>query len=986
MKLITYINRIIIWITLVLLPIQALAADPATIHALIYGGATYFDPNTCTATAPTTGNSAETLKIMLALPIREKIGQLLMAETGTKDEAVQLETKFQLGGIFLPGGATSLYNKAATDAVQKAGKVPTLISVDQEGGKVARLSGVIGAYPSAKVLGNMPIADIKRIATEEATKMKALGINVDLAPVVDIDDGKNAAIASFDRSFSTDYAKIAVRAGAFASGLRDGGVVPTLKHFPGIGTSKGNSDLERSITRPLSTLQTEDLVPYTTLAKESPTIIMMGNLVVPGLTAGKTPEQTSLNKDAVNLLRNQYGFGQVIMTDEIANAKSVSYQYAPPEAVSLAIQAGVDMPLFSRNPKYPTMDAQLTAIVDKVEADIKAGKITEAQINQSLERIAKIKVSSPNSAATTTPTNPAGAPSTASPAGAPGKIYVIGNSLTLGMYKAGLKTRLEADGNTVLQIQNTVGISIPGSLPRLASDGARVRQAEKIIIELGTNDSRGATDAGITQKVKSFIDAVKSLNSSAKIYWVNLYSNKFSVDAANAAINKNAGSLNYEVIDWTKEAATPGKYIFDSALGVHPNQYDKMATFVAEWLKKGASTPTPSPIDSAPGSCGPCPIGPIGGTPITGSNPSVIQEGNAKIIIGIAKTENLPQSAALIGLMVGLAESGLKNYANSGVPISLTHPNVQAVGHDHDSVGVMQQRPSTGWSTFPGSINSKDVVYQLMDPAYAAEAFFGSPPGTKTFSALRKGLQNVSSWQTLAPWVVAQKVQASGTASGSNYQRQMPQAQALISKLWDLSPPIPLPVPFTAATGTNTGGGSGGASATTDCSGTGGGQTAPVSTNGCVNPLSDPAWGLARTDQGVDFIPNKPLPVLAICDGQILSGPGSRWPGGTFMLIKLSSGPFSGKCMYVAEHLTNMLPVGTKVMAGQTIATALPGNPWTEWGWAAGPGTPSVRYGGSPNGTPMPGGKAFARFLRSLGAKTRQDPGPGPLYDGASCQ
>jgi len=168
-------------------------------------------------------------------------------------------------------------------------------------------------------------------------------------------------------------------------------------------------------------------------------------------------------------------------------------------------------------------------------------------------------------------------------------------------------------------------------------------------------------------------------------------------------------------------------------------------------------------------------------------------------------------------------------------------------------------------------------------------------------------------------------------------------------------------------------------------------SAAPTSTAGCVNPLADPSWGLSRTDQGVDYNPpnGHPLPVYAICDGTILtttSPPG--WPGGYYLTYKLSSGPFVGKCIYVAEHLSNVLPIGTQVKAGQQIATALPGSPWTEWGWSQGWGTPATPY---PKGTPesnhyaTDGGKAFARFMKSLGAPVRDDPGPGPMYAGASC-
>lgn len=170
-----------------------------------------------------------------------------------------------------------------------------------------------------------------------------------------------------------------------------------------------------------------------------------------------------------------------------------------------------------------------------------------------------------------------------------------------------------------------------------------------------------------------------------------------------------------------------------------------------------------------------------------------------KTIIGIAKTENLGQAGAIIGLMVGEDESHFKIYANSNVPTSLTIPH-QAVGSDHASVGVFQQQIGYDWTTLrPDSADNQAAVAQLMDPAYAAEAFFGSPKGANAPPALSKGLQNQSGWQTMDPWVVAQAVQQSGDPTGSNYKAFLSDAQQLIAKYYDSSPAVPLPVSFTGA-------------------------------------------------------------------------------------------------------------------------------------------------------------------------------------------
>lgn len=149
---------------------------------------------------------------------------------------------------------------------------------------------------------------------------------------------------------------------------------------------------------------------------------------------------------------------------------------------------------------------------------------------------------------------------------------------------------------------------------------------------------------------------------------------------------------------------------------------------------------------------------------------------------------------------------------------------------------------------------------------------------------------------------------------------------------------------------------------------------------GYINPLAGQGWGLGRTDQGVDYLPDVPEPVRAIGDGVVVvSSTTTRWPGGAFISYQLTDGPKAGNVIYVAEHLTGLVPEGASVMAGATIATAWPGYPWTEWGWATCSGDlPVVQYDGAPDGTPMTGGSAFARFMRELGAGTEMNPGPGP--------
>ena len=185
------------------------------------------------------------------------------------------------------------------------------------------------------------------------------------------------------------------------------------------------------------------------------------------------------------------------------------------------------------------------------------------------------------------------------------------------------------------------------------------------------------------------------------------------------------------------------------------------------------------------------------------SNASQIVIGNAQTIIGIDKTYHLGKNGALIGLIVGLDESGLENHANTMVPVSELNPNKQGNGSDMDSVGIFQQRVASGWSTLapaaPANIESSSslsqqyansypaAVNQLMTPSYAAEAFYHR-------------LSQLPNWQSMNPWVAAQKIQRSNISNGSNYQAEIPNAMTLINNYYASAPIIPLPVNLTIPT------------------------------------------------------------------------------------------------------------------------------------------------------------------------------------------
>jgi len=192
-----------------------------------------------------------------------------------------------------------------------------------------------------------------------------------------------------DRSFSADPETVTAYAGAFARGLRDAGVLPVLKHFPGHGSGSGDTHTESVNTPPLEQLQNSDLVPYRTLAGQAPVAVMVGHIEVPGLT-GDVP--ASLSPAALGLLRSGgYGgppFNGPVFTDDLSSMAAITARYGVAEAVLRALQAGNDVAL------WVTTD-QVPAVLDRLESAVGGGELSMAAVEASILRMAGIKGPNP---------------------------------------------------------------------------------------------------------------------------------------------------------------------------------------------------------------------------------------------------------------------------------------------------------------------------------------------------------------------------------------------------------------------------------------------------------------------------------------------------------------------------------------------------------------------------------------------------------------
>ncbi|HEY1442634.1 MAG TPA: glycoside hydrolase family 3 N-terminal domain-containing protein [Mycobacterium sp.] len=336
--------------------------------------------------APAPPVCADPTTMPAALSTRDKLAQLLMVGVKNADDARAVVNGYHVGGIFIGSWTDlSIFKGPLADIAGKAGPLPLAVSVDEEGGRVARLKSLIGPAPSARELAqSQTVQQVHDLAAERGKKMRDLGITVDFAPVVDVTDAPDGVIG--DRSFSGDPGTVTAYAGAYAQGLRDAGLLPVLKHFPGHGHGSGDSHKGGVVTPPLSELQTNDLVPYRTLVTQAPVAVMVGHLQVPGLT-GDDP--ASLSPAAVQLLRNGIGYGGPpfngpVFSDDLSSMAAISDKYGVSEAVLRTLQAGTDIALWVTTDEVP-------AVLDRLQKAVAAGELTTQRVNDSLVRVATMK-------------------------------------------------------------------------------------------------------------------------------------------------------------------------------------------------------------------------------------------------------------------------------------------------------------------------------------------------------------------------------------------------------------------------------------------------------------------------------------------------------------------------------------------------------------------------------------------------------------------
>ncbi len=328
-------------------------------------------PTTTTTTTPP--RSALECASDIALEVR--LGQLLfpVVVQSEFDTAASLAERGLIGGVVVLGSPTASISDDIERLQARSMVSPSIVAVDEEGGRVQRLEALVGAQPSARaVAAQFTLAEARARASAHASQVAALGFTMNLAPVVDLDNGGFIR----DRSFGSDVDEVTDYAFATADGIQDAGLTPVVKHFPGHG--RGADSHTGLPTLPdFDTIRETDLVPFVRAVERGDLPIMVGHLVVPGLTNGKP---ATLSSEAIDgLLRTELGFDGLVMTDAL-NMDAIADSLNNAEAAEQALRAGIDLVMLGNL-------ADSEATIEQLSDAVRSGRLDEGTVNESFLRV-----------------------------------------------------------------------------------------------------------------------------------------------------------------------------------------------------------------------------------------------------------------------------------------------------------------------------------------------------------------------------------------------------------------------------------------------------------------------------------------------------------------------------------------------------------------------------------------------------------------------
>ncbi|GCE14731.1 beta-N-acetylhexosaminidase [Tengunoibacter tsumagoiensis] len=347
-----------------------------------------------------TSKTTQAAPLTEGMSLEELIGQVLMfgfeGTTVPAHFAELLRTNHIGNVIFFARNVHDVEQIQALTAelqriAQEAGqRYPLLISIDQENGMVRRFGDSTTTFPGNMALGAIGSEEMARaIATATGRELRALGINMNLAPVVDINNNPLNPVIGV-RSFGEDPQMVGRLGVAMLEGYRDAGVVTCLKHFPGHGdTAVDSHEALPSIPYEQERLDAIELIPFKQGIAAGADSIMVAHLALPALiTDSSLP--ASLSPEIIrNLLRQQLGYQGMIITDCL-EMNAVSETLGTESGALRALQAGADIALVSH-----TYQRQLGSI-QAIKAALEAGTLSLETIREAAEHVLQLKARLPS--------------------------------------------------------------------------------------------------------------------------------------------------------------------------------------------------------------------------------------------------------------------------------------------------------------------------------------------------------------------------------------------------------------------------------------------------------------------------------------------------------------------------------------------------------------------------------------------------------------
>jgi beta-N-acetylhexosaminidase len=334
-----------------------------------------FAPEASTPAPPvsaTPSPSADCVTTTLGgLSLAGQVGQVLMVGTSVNAPSGIGDTvrRHHLGGVFLHGRSTNSAGELRSDIadLQKRAETPLLISLDQEGGQVQTLKGPdFPIIPSATTLGAGPSGTLRSTVSDSAKRLAGVGVTVNLAPVADTVPAslgkRNPPIGAFRRQYGSDPVKVAAAIRTVVPASQDAGVLTMLKHFPGLGRVRFNTDTSAKAVDDQATTDDPYLRPFADGIRTGSAGVMISSASYPQLDGSAI---AAFSKPIITgLLRERLGFTGLVMSDDLGAGVAVS-AVAPGDRAVRFVAAGGDMVLTIRAADAAPMASALLARADK---------------------------------------------------------------------------------------------------------------------------------------------------------------------------------------------------------------------------------------------------------------------------------------------------------------------------------------------------------------------------------------------------------------------------------------------------------------------------------------------------------------------------------------------------------------------------------------------------------------------------------------------